>query len=510
MSTASRTQKSVKNIWVALVTQVFLLLASFATRSVFIATLGAEYLGMNALFVSMVAVLGLADAGMAGAMTYALYDPLSRGDLVRTRALVKFCGRIYRRVSLIVAAIGTLTIPLLPLLLKLEQPVPRAPLYFGILVMDASVGYLFIYRTILLNADQRTYVVRIYTTAILCVRSVVQIFVLLKLESYFGFLAAQLVGTAATNLLVYRATTRRYPFLRERDETSLAAPDQRHLYASVRSMLLYRVGGMILNNTDPILISVIVGTASLGFYSNYMLLVGSAMMFTDIVFTALTPSVGNLAASESVDRRRIVFNELNIVAAVGYGAMTFLVALATGPFVSLWLGPAFTLPRTVVLAMALNVYLSGIMAPVATFRTATGLFRETRYVFLITAALNVLLSIALGLAYGIAGILFATALARVCTHVWFEPLLLWRNHLHASAFPYFRKLVLLGLLNGILLLLLLVLESLSEWKEEGLGLLISSTAVSLLIPTALAWLMLGRSEEGRSLARRARALMTRT
>ena len=38
-------------------------------------------------------------------------------------------------------------------------------------------------------------------------------------------------------------------------------------------MFLYKIGGVLLNNTDNILISTLVGTITVGFYSNYSMIV---------------------------------------------------------------------------------------------------------------------------------------------------------------------------------------------------------------------------------------------
>ena len=76
-------------------------------------------------------------------------------------------------------------------------------------------------------------------------------------------------------------------------------------------MLIYRVGGTILNNTDPIVISTVVGTAVLGYYSNYMLIIGSIITITEVAFIAVNAGVGNLITAGGSTRARGVFDEFD-------------------------------------------------------------------------------------------------------------------------------------------------------------------------------------------------------
>ena len=74
----SRSEKSIKNVMVALVVQIFGLLISFVSRIVFIKILGAEYLGVNGLFTNILTLLSLAELGIGEAITYSLYKDSKR------------------------------------------------------------------------------------------------------------------------------------------------------------------------------------------------------------------------------------------------------------------------------------------------------------------------------------------------------------------------------------------------------------------------------------------------
>lgn len=61
-------------------TKSYALLAPFITRTLFIYTLGIEYLGLNGLFGSVLSVLNLAELGVGNAMIFSMYKAIAEDD----------------------------------------------------------------------------------------------------------------------------------------------------------------------------------------------------------------------------------------------------------------------------------------------------------------------------------------------------------------------------------------------------------------------------------------------
>ena len=60
--------------------RVSTLLLSFASRTVFIYVLGAEYLGLNGLFTNILSFLALSELGLGSAIAFLLYKPIAEND----------------------------------------------------------------------------------------------------------------------------------------------------------------------------------------------------------------------------------------------------------------------------------------------------------------------------------------------------------------------------------------------------------------------------------------------
>lgn len=73
------------------------------------------------------------------------------------------------------------------------------------------------------------------------------------------------------------------------------------------------------------------------------------------------------------------------------------------------------------------------------YREANGLFEQVRYLMLIRAAINIVLSVVLGKIWGTFGILLATAISLIATNFWYEPGILFKKVFEVSVFDYWTK-----------------------------------------------------------------------
>ena len=80
MKQETRLTKSLRNFNVGMIFQVATLILNFITRTIFIHTLGVEYLGINGLFSNILTFLSLAELGIGNAIIYSMYKPLAKND----------------------------------------------------------------------------------------------------------------------------------------------------------------------------------------------------------------------------------------------------------------------------------------------------------------------------------------------------------------------------------------------------------------------------------------------
>lgn len=448
---ATRTRKAVKNISYNIAYQLIMLVMGFVNRTIFLYFLNVEFLGVQAIFKDVLALLSMADLGLITAMTYSFYKPLAEGNQAYISGLVQFYRKICNGIALVIFLGGLVLIPFLPLLVHVETEMPLLTIYYLLTLLNTVASYLVAYKTVVLVADQRGYVTAQYGSVLNILQNLTLALFLWWTRNFLVYLLIQVAFTYLYNFLVSAHASRTYPYIN--DKQTLPKEEAKELFKNIKSVFVYKSSTVLLSATDNTLISILVGTATVGFYSNYMLVVSKALSLITTAFTSMTSSLGNLVVQEGEARRYQVFEGLQSLCNILSIFVVNLLLFVLQDFIVLWLGADFLLDQGVLAAILLNLFLSLILLPVWVYREATGLYQQIQYVMLLTAFVNLGLSIWLGQWLGLVGILLATSVARLTTYFWYEPILLFRQYFNRPVDSYFRSLLQTALVFGLLALL---------------------------------------------------------
>lgn len=434
----SRVKNASRNIMYTIIFQVIKLLLVFVNRIIFVKRLGAEYLGVNGLFSNILTILSLADLGMTTTMMYCLYKPLAENDEVKISKYINYFKKIYNIIAVVVGIIGIALIPLLKYIVNLPSEMEHIYLYYILLLANSVISYLFVYKTTLLQADQKMYIINKYDTVFQFILFVLQITILLFTNSFTLYLSSNLLCTFLSNLLKARKTKEIYPFLDNNKDKNLEKSEKKQLVTNLFSMFFYKIGGVIQSNTDNILISIFVGTIVVGYYSNYSTIIISITSFITLLFTSIKASVGNFVNTQSIKEQYKMFNILEIFNfwLVGFCFICFMTLIPT--FIEISFGKEYILPNSVLVWASLNFYTSNIRQTLWAYRETTGMYNNSiKYVTLVTAIINIFLSILLGKIFGLNGIIAATVISRMIYAWWKEPKIIFREYFKKSSKEYF-------------------------------------------------------------------------
>lgn len=446
----SRTRNTVRNAVYGAVNQIIMLLLSFINRTLFIRLLGVEYLGINALFGDVLTMLSMADLGFTTAMMYSLYKPLAERDNDKLASLIKLFRKVYNTIAACVAVIGLALLPFLHMIVNLDKPIPYLRFYYLFFLANTVISYLFTYKTAIINADQKNFLIFRYKIFTNIGRVALQIIFLLLTRSYFVFIGIQVLATLVNNLLASREAGRLYPFI-NKQARDLEKAEKRSINENVKSIFLYKVSSVLMNGTDNTLISVIVGTIWVGFYSNYNLVLNTLNTFIYILYTAASASIGNAVVTETPKKRFEIFKSIQTISFIISTFVSVCLFALFSDLINIWLGNEYVLDYLVLGSIILNFYIVEVLHPVVSFRESTGMYMRTKYIMLICAIENIVLSVLLGYVMGMAGILYATAISRLTTYFWFEPRILFGEYFKESTRHFYLPLVKNALLTGALI-----------------------------------------------------------
>jgi len=437
----TRTRNTIYNIIASMGIKLLTILLQMVSRIVFVQVLAVEYLGINGLFANILSLLSLADLGMNTAMTYSLYQPLAENNTVKITQLISFFKKIYSGIAFAVSSVGIMLVPFIKYIVNLEEPLEYLEVYYLLFLMNSVFSYLCVYKTTLLVADQKEYLFGKVRAIYQIVNFVAINLCLLVFKNYILYLLIGNICRLIENIIENRLVTKKYSYLNN-SELPLDKDEKRKIFDNVKSLFLYKFSSIIQGNTDSILISVMIGTITVGYYSNYLLIINGIVVLITTIFSAFKSGIGNLLASEtSNEHKYILFKSLGLLSSwlTLFCGMTLLVTF--NDLISLMFGGDYIINIEIVVVIIINFYTSNVRQAIWAYRETTGIFSQTKFITLVTAILNLVFSITLGIYIGLFGIVLATIIARLLYAWWREPQILFWHCFKRSPSEYYKKYI---------------------------------------------------------------------
>lgn len=410
----NRTANAKRNMVFGLLNRFISLAMPFINRTVFIYILGAEYLGLNSLFASILQMLSLAELGVGGVIVYHMYEPIARNDRAAICALLNLYRRIYRIIGTAILVVGLCLIPFLPQLIHGDMP-DGVSLYvvYGLYLINTVISYwFFIYKASIPNAFQRADLVSNIATLVQIVQAVAQIAVVYFMQSYYAYLVVMPLATLLNNFLIAYVVGRYYP---QFHCAGKVAPEiVRDIKIKVAGMMIHRVCGTTRNSLDSICLASFVGLVITGIYNNYYYVIASVTSFFAIFSTAVVAGVGNSIVLYDTEKNYQDMRRINFFYMLLAGWSSVFLLLLYQPFMQIWVGEDMMLPFGMAVLFMLYFYVLKMGDIRALFVDAAGLWWEQRWRAIAETIANLVLNIALGLYFGVWGIVIATLISLFC------------------------------------------------------------------------------------------------
>ena len=421
-----RVKSSLLNITAGIGNQIIITVLSFVSRTVFINSLGVEYLGINGLFTSILAMLSLAEAGIGSSIVYNLYKPVADNDRPKIMALMNLYKKAYLVIAGVVLLLGLGIMPFLDVFIK-NTSVENITIIYMLFLINTVAPYLFVYKYSFLNVNQKNYIV----TAVFSVSSILsicaKIAILYFTQHFIFYLIVDCVVTLTTSIILAMMVDRMYPFLKQKINTKLDPETKANFIKNMKAILLQNVGTYFIFGVDSILISSFISVAAVGLYSNYKMLIDLCRTFINQVFANMYHSVGNLVAKESEEKVFHVFKVTMLLNFWLYSFLAIMLYLLIEPMILVWIGSEFVMGPAVVLLLILGFYERGMRNSITMVKTTAGIFHEDRFVPLCQAALNLAISFLLVQRMGIAGIFIGTLVSALIVPFWTTPYFVYKR-----------------------------------------------------------------------------------
>lgn len=451
MAKLERTKNATRNIIFGVILRVYQIIVPFLMRTAMIYLMGVQYLGLNSLFTSILQVLNLAELGVGSAMIYSMYKPIAEDDNATICALMKLYKTYYRVIGLIIAVIGCALTPFIPKLISGEVPDNLNVYLLYLLNLGATVlsYWLYAYKNSILQAHQRVDIISKVTLVTSTIQYSLQLLVLWLFKDYYLYVIVLLATQALTNIATAMCADRIYPQFKPKGQ--IATEEKKAINNRIKDLFTSKIGGIIYDSADTIVISSFLGLTALAIYQNYFYILNAITGLITVVFSACTAGIGNSIVVETKGKNYKDLNKFTFIICWGAGFCAVCLLCLYQPFMELWVGKDLMLSSSAVICFVVYFFVRQLNSLFNTYKDASGMWHEDRFRPLVAALTNLALNLILVQFIGLYGILISTVLAIVCVGM---PWLL-----HNLFTVIFEKKYLVGYLKNLLYYCFIILIS---------------------------------------------------
>ena len=409
----SRALNTVRNSFVGMVGQFFTLLFSFASRTFFLYYLGAHNLGYDALFTNILSVLSIVDLGITTALTYALYSSLHERNYSKTVAVVSYFKKIFVLIGIVLLLVSILISPFVSNLVKIEGDldIEFLRILFIMYAFNSFSTYFYVDMRTLLIADQKEYILSLLDSGTKILTKIGQICILYFFQNYILYIGIEIIFNIFSNIIICIHVYREYHIKDMMGKYKLTKNEKKRLFSNIFYLCLNKIANTGINSTDNIIISKIVGTATLGLYSNYSLIIGTGYALVDKLIIGVTASLGNLFVENDQKKQEKIIFSLQFMNSIFSSIVFIFLFIFTPQLIFLWLGKEMMLPLEVIFVVCINQYFYMVRKTLDIIMQTKGVFKEIVPIKIMEMILNLAISVVFAMKFGLVGVFVGTTIS---------------------------------------------------------------------------------------------------
>ncbi len=408
-----RQKLAIKSSAIGLCSKVIMMILSIISTRLFMTYLGVEIKGISGLIANILSLLQLAEMGIGTAIIYGLYQPIVENKKEEIKSLMAFYKKAYNYIGLLILLIGCIVSVFLKFVVGDTTYTWKYVylIYFIQLAVSVSTYLSGAYKRNLLYADQKQYIATIIDSVVNTIFTIARMFIIVYMHSYVVYLLLQLLQNILSNFMVSVVANTQYPYLKEKDVQKYEKMPE--LIANVKNVIVGKIGGVVYNSTDNIIISKFVGVIAVGYMTNYYTIINMLKMIATSITEPIRPMIGNyIREYTDVKKTYKLFLSYTFIRYFIANIITVGMVVMMNPFIDIWVGKEYRMTIVIPLLMALDMFIAIVHGPTGEFIDVLGLFKHDRNMSIIAMLINLISSIVLVQVMGVPGVLLGTVMAQ--------------------------------------------------------------------------------------------------
>lgn len=431
-----RTNNSIINSIATLISNILSFIIAFVAQAIFIRILGAEYLGLNGLFTNLLSMLSIFELGIGNAIVFNLYKPIAENNEKKINSLMRFYKKTYNIIAFVILVAGILLMPFLKYIVTTNIKEINIYLVYVLFLISTVSSYIMTYKRNLIIANQKNYIINIIHMGYLVILNLSQLLIIYFTKNYYIYLIAKICCQLFENIIINIKANNDYKYLNIKSADKLDKKTEKDIFSRVRALFFHKIGGIIINGTDNIIISIFLGLQQVGLYTNYYTITSALTSLFGQIISSATASVGNLLISNNQKKSYEVFDKMRFLNSwiSIFSAVSFMVIVQ--PFIRIWVGEEYLISIGTVAVITFNYFQKMQRISYSTFKDSAGIWREDKFVPLIESLLNIIFSIICLKLFGLAGVLMGTIISGLALWCYSYPKFVYKKLFNRSYKDY--------------------------------------------------------------------------
>lgn len=463
---ADRVHKSLMNAKVGFVFYFLSIIVAFFSRRIFLECLGDQFIGLTGTLGGILSLLNISEIGIGTCIGYFLYKPIEQGDHQRICEMVSLFGWIYRIIGTFILGTGIIVSLFFPLIFAKENiSMPLVYFTFFSFLLSNIIGYFINYHQILLDSDQKTYKISVWSQAASIIKTFVQIFLAYYWRNLYLWVIIEFVFSLIFCYILNYVIRKEYPWLKtDKSQGRIILKKYPEILVKAKQIVIHRLKNSFLSKCDEVLIYAFESLQIVTFYGNYIMIVGKLTALFNNVLTGMNASIGNLVAEGNKWNINKVFWEFLTFRYWTTGIFIICLTFLINPVIAWWIGSQYILADHIVFLILVNMYIMLTRPAVDLFINAYGLYDDVWAAYA-EGIINIVITLIIGYFYGLAGILLGKVISMLFLVVIWKPYYLYKKGFNTSITVYWRNIFIHIVLLALALGLNYLLSSFVELSE---------------------------------------------
>lgn len=410
-----RQKKLILNTSMSLILQLVTIICGFILPKMIMTTYGSNVNGMISSIAQFLSVITFLEFGIGAVIQASLYKPLANHDNKTISEILSSGSKFFRKIATILFIYVVFLTVFYPLLIDKDYKWIYSASLILIMSVSTFVQYYFgIIDGLLLFADQRGYIQYFILILTLILNTIVCVILMLC-----GASIHLVKGVTALIYLLRPFFLRKY--INKYYTINRKISYKKEPLVQKWNGTMQHIAYMILNSTDIVVLTLFSTLANVSVYSAYNLVIAGLKQLFVSLDSGFRPLIGELWVRQNTLELNRIFGYMewffHTVTIFVFGCTSVLMI----PFVTVYtngitdadyIQPMFSIILTI-------AYMANTLSsPYWIMILAAGHFKETQWKFLLSALLNITVSVLAVYHWGLIGVAVGTLIAMIYQDIW--------------------------------------------------------------------------------------------